>query len=76
MVLDLFVHFRLGKERLVLLIVTISSIANDVNENVLLELLLIGDGNLHTAIQKIWLISVDMDYRGPDGLGYLCTIVR
>jgi hypothetical protein len=75
-ILNLLIHQGLSKVRLILLVVTVSSIANDINKNVLLELLTILNCDLHTFVQNIRLISIDMDYWGISCFCHLGAIER
>lgn len=76
MSLDLFIHDGLGEERLILLIVTKSSVSDDINEDILLEFLSVLNGNLHTVIKQVWLISIDVDDWGSDNFSNFSTIER
>lgn len=76
MVFYLLVHQRLGKGRLILFIMPMSSVTYNVNEDVFLELLAIGYCNFHAFIQDIRLVSIYMDYRGINSLCDLCAVER
>jgi len=72
----LFIHFRLGKERLILFIMPEPSVTNNINEDIFMECLSVFDSDLHASIQKIWLICIDMNNWGTDNFSDLCAIIR
>ena len=75
MVLDLIVKKRLSKGWLILLVVPISPEANNVDEDVLVELLPVSHRNLHAFVKNIRYISVHMNNGSIDCLGDLSAIV-
>lgn len=75
-ILYLFIHDRLSEIRLILLVVTVSSISNDVNEDIFLEFLSILNCNFHALVQDIGLITIYVDYWSIDCLCYLRAVVR
>lgn len=75
-VLDLFVHQRLGKVGLVLLVVPVSPVAHDIDEDVLLEFLAVVHCYLHTLVEDVRLISVDVNYGRINCLRHFGAVVR
>ena len=75
MVFNFLVHFRMCKIGLILFTMAKSSVPNYIDKNVLVEFLSISDSNLHTTVQEVRLISVDMQNRGADCFGDLSTII-
>ena len=76
MILDLVVHNGLSKVGLILFIVAESSISDNIDEKVLVELLSEGDGNLHALVQNVRHISVHVNNGSIDDLGDFGTVVR
>lgn len=74
MVFDCLIHKWLGKGRLILLVMSISPVTYDINEDVFLELLPIGDCNFHAFIEDVRLISIDMDYGGINSFSDLSAV--
>lgn len=74
-IFDFLIHFRLGEKWLILLIMAEPSITYNINKNIFLKLLFISDSHLHTAIQNIWLIGINVNDRGSYDFGNLCAIV-
>ena len=62
--------------RLVLLAVSVPTVSNDVDENVLFEFLFVGNCHLHASVQQVRLIGVYVNYRCPDDLSNLCAVKR
>jgi len=58
-----------------LFVMSISSVTDNIDEDVLLEFLTISYCYPHTLIKNVRLISVDMDYRGIDCLSNLSAVV-
>jgi len=75
MIFDFFIEQRLSESRLILLIMSISSKANNINEDVLLKLLSVGNCNFHAFVKNVRDISVDVNDGSIDCLGNLCTVV-
>ena len=76
MVLYLLVHEGLSEGGLILLIVPVSSVADDIDEDVFLELLAIGNSDFHTLVEDIRLVSVDVDYGRIHSLSNLSAVKR
>lgn len=76
MVSNLLIHKRLSKVRLILLIMSISPISDDINEDVLLEFLAIGHCNFHALVEDIRLICVYVNDRGIYGFGNFSAVKR
>jgi hypothetical protein len=74
MVLDGLVQQRLGEGRLILFVVAISPVADQVDEDVLFELLAVGNSDLHALVEDVRSISVDVDDRSIDCLGDLGAV--
>lgn len=74
--LYLLVHLGLCEKGLVLLVVSESSVTDDIDENVLFELLSVLYSNLHATVQKVRFISIDMNDWCSNNLSYLCAVVR
>lgn len=75
MIFDFFIEQRLSESRLILLIMSISSKANNINEDVLLKFLSVGNCNFHAFVKNVRDISVDVNDGSIDCLGNLCTVV-
>jgi hypothetical protein len=73
---DLLIHKRLGEVGLILLIVSISPIAHNINENVFLELLSVGYCYLHALIKDIRLVSIYMYHGCIYCFGDFCAVER
>lgn len=76
MVFNFFIHNWLGEIGLILLIMSKSSIANYINEDVFLEFLAISDCNFNALIKNIRFVCVDMDDWSINCLGYLSAVIR
>jgi len=76
MVFDLLVHKRLGESRLILFIVSISSIPHNINKNVFVELLAVGYCNFHALVKDIRLISIHMNNGCINCLGSFSAVKR
>ena len=66
MLLDVFVHHRVGEHRLITLIVTEPTIAEDVDHNVLLEFLAEFCRHLGRVNHSLWIIPIHVENRGLD----------
>jgi hypothetical protein len=64
----------LGKRWLILLIVTVPSVANDIDEDIFVKLLPILKGNMHCLMDEFGLIGVDMNDWSLNGFSYVCTV--
>lgn len=73
-VFDLLIHQRLSKGRLILFIMSISSVSNNIDKDVLLEFLTISDCYPHTLIKNVRLVSIYMDHGGINCLSNLSAI--
>lgn len=76
MVLNLFIHNRLCKIRLILLIMAVPSVPNNIDEDVLLEFLSVLHRNLHALVQNVRLVSIHVDHRSISCFGDLGAVVR
>ena len=76
MVFDFLINLRLSESGLILLIVSVSTITDDVDKDIFVELLAICDCNLHAFIQDVRNISIYMDYWSIDCLCDLCAVER
>lgn len=75
MVFNLFIHDRLCEVRLVLLVVAISPVSDDIDEDVFLEFLSILNCDLHAFVQNIGLITIYVNYWSIDCLSHLSAVV-
>jgi len=75
-VVDDFVHGGLGEAGLIELVVTETTVAVDVDDGVLLELLTVLDGDLGAVDDGFGIISVDVQHDGSAGLGDLGGVRR
>lgn len=71
---DLLVHHRLSEGGLILLVVSVPSVAHDVDEDVALEFLAILDGKSDSLVNQLWLIAVYVNDRRHCGLSDICAI--
>src|SRR5262245_5070780 len=62
MSIDFLIHDRLSKARFVSLVMTIPTIANQIDNEVLAELLAIGKGVTRGFHTSEWIIRIDMDH--------------
>ena len=76
MIFDLIVHQRLSENRLILLIVSISSVSNNINKDIFVKFLTISHSDLDDLVQNVRSVSVYMDNRGIYCFSYLCAVVR
>lgn len=73
--LNFLIHFWLRKERLVLLVVTEPSVADNVNEDIFFKLLSVLNCDLHAMVQKIWLVCVNVNDWSTNDFGNLGAVV-
>ena len=69
------VHFWLGEGRLILLVVAVSAVSYNVDENIFFELESVFDCNFHDSLQKGRLVGVDVEHGCSDNFGNLGTVV-
>lgn len=74
MFLNFFINFRLGEGRLILFIVTVPSIAYNIDEDIFVKLLSVGDCDFHALIEDVGDISVDVDDWGIDCFGHFGAV--
>jgi hypothetical protein len=75
-VLNLFIHERLCEVWLILLVMAVSPVANNINEDVLLELLSVLNCDLHALVKDVRLITIHMDHWSIDCLGNFSAVIR
>jgi len=71
-----FIHMRLREFRLVKLIVAVSTIANNINENILLELLSVFDCEFADSVDRLWIISIYMNNWCIKCFSYVTAVKR
>lgn len=71
---NLLVHVRLSEFRLVKLVVSITTITNNVNENILVESLSVFDCEFAHSVDGFWIISVDMNDWGIECLSDITAV--
>ncbi len=71
MLLDLGVHLRLRVERFVSLVMAEAAVADQVNHDVMLELLAEGKGKAGSVDASFNVVSVDVDDRNVEALGWV-----
>jgi len=74
LLVDALVHQRLGEGGLVGLIVTLLTVANDVNDNILLELGTPVGSELADKVDGLDIVTVDVEDGGVNGLGNVGTV--
>mmetsp|Transcript_17393 Transcript_17393/g.15305 ORF Transcript_17393/g.15305 Transcript_17393/m.15305 type:complete len:315 (-) Transcript_17393:810-1754(-) len=74
LLIDDLVHQWLGERGLIQFIVTIFSVTNKINEDILLELHSILQSKLHNLVNFFRFISINVEYWGFNRLGNICTI--
>lgn len=57
-----------------MLIVTVSPITDDVDEDVFVELLAILEGDVHGFVDELGLVGVYVDDGGLDGFGHVSAV--
>ena len=75
MFFNFLIDFWLSECGLILLVVTVSSVSNYIDEDVFVEFLTICYCDLHDSVENVRNISVYVDYWGIDCFCYLCAIV-
>ena len=73
---DGLIHEWLRENRLILLIVSISPVSDNINEDVFIELLPVSHGNLHALVKDIRHVSVDMNHWSVDSFSHLSAVKR
>ncbi|MGC4031228.1 MAG: hypothetical protein QM754_05710 [Tepidisphaeraceae bacterium] len=73
---DGLVHERLGEAGFVLLVVAVTAVAPEVDDDVALELLAELDGHLRHVEDGFGVVAVDVEDRGLDGLGAVGAVGR
>ena len=76
MSLDLRDHERLRVRRLVLLLVTEAPVADEVDDDVVAELLPVGEREPHGGIGRLGIVRVDVDDRDVEALGQVARVAR
>ena len=74
LLLDALVHEGLSERRLVSLVVAVLSVADKVNNNVVLELGAPVSGQLAHVVDSLNIVGVDVEDGGVDGLGNIGTV--
>jgi hypothetical protein len=74
LILYYLIHFWLSKTWLILLIMSPSSISNNIDKNILFEFLSISYSNFHALIKNIWLITIHMNNWNINCFGNFSTI--
>lgn len=54
---------------------TVSSVAHNIDEDIFLEFLSVGNGYPHTLVEDVWFIAIDMDNWCIHSLCYFCAVV-
>ena len=73
---NLLIHVWLSEFRLVKLVVSITTITNNVNENILVESLSVFDCEFAHSVDGFWIISVDMNDWGIECLSDITAVER
>ena len=60
---DLLIHQGLGKRRFVALIVAVSTVADEIDQEVALESLAVGEGQPRRLDARFWIVGIHMDDR-------------
>src|SRR5690606_6503840 len=68
------VQLRLGKLRLVSFVMAVSAIAQQIDENILLETLTVLDGQVGCERYSLGVVAVDVEYRRIHNLGDVGTV--
>mmetsp|Transcript_2958 Transcript_2958/g.7735 ORF Transcript_2958/g.7735 Transcript_2958/m.7735 type:complete len:309 (-) Transcript_2958:349-1275(-) len=76
MILDLLVHNRLGKHRLVKFVVPMSPVAKHVDDHILLVPLPILDRQLENPHHRLHIVAIDVENRHAHGLRHIRRIRR
>lgn len=71
---NLTIHHWLGKYWLIQLIVTISTISNYINENILVEFLPVFECHMHCFMNKLWFVCIYMNHWCLNGFCDISTI--
>lgn len=69
LILDGLVHPRLGERRLIGLVVTVTTVADNVDNNILLPLGPVVSSQLADEVDGLDVVAVDVEDGGIDGLG-------
>ena len=75
MFFDFLVNFGLSESGLILLIVTVSSVPYNINEDIFVEFLTVGDCNLHDFVENVRNICVYVNDWGINCFCNLCAVV-
>ena len=73
---DDLVHQRLRERRLVGLVVAVPAIADEVDEEILIEPLAIRDAQPHGLEARLRVVGVDVDDRNLEALREIARVVR
>ena len=73
---DHLVHQRLRERGLVRFVVTVSPIANEVDEEILVESLPVGDAEPHGVHARFGVVAVDVNDRHLESLRQIARVVR
>ena len=76
LLLDEVVHARLRHRRVVALVVAAAAVADEVDDDVLVEPLAVLEGELGHVHHGLRLVAVDVEDRGLDGLGHVGGVHR
>ena len=71
---DHLIHHRLSKSRLILLVMTVSTIPDDIDENVLMELLAVFKGNMYGFVHELGLVGIYVNDRSLNRPSNVSTI--
>jgi hypothetical protein len=73
---NLLVHVRLSEFRLIKLVMSISAITNNINQNILMEPLSVFNCEFAYSVDSFWIICVDMDNWGIKCLSDITAVER
>ena len=76
MVRDDLVHHRLRERRLVGLVVAVAAVADEVDEEILIEPLAVGDAKTHGLDARLGVVGVDVHDRDLEALRQIAGVVR
>lgn len=69
LLLNGLVHPRLGETRLIGFVVTVSTVADDIDDDILFELGTVVGSKLAYKVHSLDVVTIDMEDGGIDGLG-------
>jgi len=73
---NFLIHMRLSEFRFVKLIMTVSTITNNINENIFMELLSVFYWEFANSVDSFWIISIYMNNRGIKCFSYITAVKR